>query len=326
MKHNEIFHQSPTFAHISKKRFSSNDMVNFILIAGSLLMGLLFNIFGSLPRDSYKGINAWVLFVALPALSLKYIPAIEWSHHMIFPAIAPIIGWVSAWLAVTAYAWKFKIDNATKGALKLSLGLANTSFLGFPLVVAYFSEEALSIAIISDQMTFILLTTVGIITALRAADGETVSAKVIVKKAVKFPPFIAFVFALILPNLFDLSPINPLLDRLIATVGPLALFSIGLQLKFSEWRSEWRNLTFGLLFKLFVSPALVLLAAILFKIKGTIPQVSMLEAAMPTLVTGSLLADEYKLNPQLANLMVGLGIFISFLSTAFWWYIMQLLL
>jgi len=57
------------------------------------------------------------------------------------------------------------------------------------------------------------------------------------------------------------------------------------------------------------------------RIQETIPQVSMLQAAMPTLVTGSLLADEYKLNPQLANMMVGLGIFISFLSTAFWWYI-----
>lgn len=301
-------------------------MVNFILIAGSLLMGLLFNIFGSLPRDSYKGINAWVLFVALPALSLKYIPSIEWSHHVIFPAIAPVIGWVGAWLAVTVYSSKFRVDNATRGSLKLSTGLANTSFLGFPLVVAYFSEEALSIAIISDQVTFMLLTTVGIITALRAADGETVSVGVIIRRAIKFPPFIAFIFALVLPQFFDLSPLNPILDRLIATVGPLALFSIGLQLKFSEWKTEWRNLSFGLLFKLFISPALVLAAALLLNMKGTIPQVSILQAAMPTLVTGSLLADEYKLNPQLANLMVGLGIFISFLSTAFWWYIMQLLL
>lgn len=301
-------------------------MINFILIAGSLLMGLLFNIFGSLPKDSYKGINAWVLFVALPALSLKYIPAIEWSHEMIFPAIAPIIGWIGAWLAVTVYAWKFKTDRATKGSLKLSTGLANTSFLGFPLVVAYFGEKALSIAIISDQVTFMLLTTVGIITALRAADGETVSAGIIVKKALRFPPFIAFVLALVLPRFIDLSPINPVLDRLIVTVGPLALFSIGLQLKFSEWRSEWRNLSFGLAFKLFITPALVLAVALLCNIRGTIPQVSILQAAMPTLVTGSLLADEYKLNPQLANMMVGLGIFISFLSTAFWWHIMQMLL
>lgn len=301
-------------------------MVNFILIAGSLLTGLLFNIFGSLPKDSYKGINAWVLFVALPALSLKYIPAIEWSPRMIFPAIAPIIGWVGAWLAVTAYAWKFKIDRATKGSLKLSTGLANTSFLGFPLVIAYFGEQALSIAIISDQVTFMLLTTVGIITALRAADGETVSAGVIIRKALRFPPFIAFLLALILPRFIDLSPLNPLLDRLIVTVGPLALFSIGLQLKFSEWRSEWKNLSFGLAFKLFITPAIVLLTALLFNVKGTIPQVSILQAAMPTLVTGSLLADEYKLNPQLANMMVGLGIFIAFLSTAFWWHIMQLLL
>lgn len=301
-------------------------MFNFILIAGSLLAGLLFNFFGSLPKDAYKGINAWVLFVALPALSLKYIPSIEWTEEMIFPALAPVIGWVGAWLAVTAYAWKYKIDSATKGVLKLSTGLANTSFLGFPLIIAYYSEKELSIAIICDQVTFILLSTVGIITALRAAEAEEISAKIIFKRALKFPPFIAFLIALILPHFVDISPINPLLDKLIVTVGPLALFSIGLQIKFSNWRSEIRNLSFGLAFKLFVSPALVLVAALLFNIKGTIPQISLFEAAMPTLVTGSLLADQYKLNPQLSNLMVGLGIFLAFISTAFWWYIMQIVL
>ncbi|MGX5688724.1 AEC family transporter [Arcticibacter tournemirensis] len=301
-------------------------MTNFILIAGSLLAGLIFNFSRTLPKGSYRSINAWVLYIALPALSLKYIPAIEWNMDMLFPAIAPVIVWAGAWLSIKIYARFNPINNATRGCLKLSLGLSNTSFLGFPLIVAYFSEKELSIAIISDQVNFILLSTVGIISALRASEKEELSTKVILEKAIKFPPFIAFIAALILPRFVDISPVNPLLDKLIATVGPLALFSIGLQLKFSKWRAEVKNLSFGLIYKLMIAPALVLLVALLFGFKGPVAQISLFEAAMPTLVTGSLLADQYKLNAQLSNLMVGLGILFAFISTAFWWYVMQLVL
>lgn len=301
-------------------------MTNFILIAGSLLAGLIFNFSRTLPKGSYRSINAWVLYVALPALSLKYIPAIEWDKDMLFPALSPVVVWVAAWIAITIYSRFNYVNNATKGCLKLSLGLSNTSFLGFPLIVAYFSEKELSIAIICDQINFIILSTVGIIVALRASEKEELSIKVILIKAAKFPPFIAFVAALILPGFIDISPVNPLLDKLIATVGPLALFSIGLQLKFSKWRAEIKHLSFGLFYKLMIAPALVLCLALIFKLKGMIPQISVFEAAMPTLVTGSLLADQYKLNPQLSNLMVGTGILLAFITSAFWWYVMQLVL
>ncbi|PWG78767.1 AEC family transporter [Pararcticibacter amylolyticus] len=301
-------------------------MTTFILIAGSLLAGLIFNFSKSLPKGSYKSINAWVLYIAMPALSLKYIPAITWSKEMLFPAIAPVIVWVGGWLSIQLYSRFNNISNATRGCLKLALGLSNTSFLGFPLIIAYYSEKELSIAIVYDQVNFILLSTVGIISAIRASEKEELSGGVLLKKVIKFPPFIAFIAALILPKFMDLSPVNPLLDKIIATVGPLALFSIGLQLKFSKWRTEIKNITFGLVYKLMIAPALVLLAAFIFKTKGIVPQISLFEAAMPTLVTGSLIADQYKLNSQLSNLLVGLGILLSFLTTAFWWYIMQILL
>lgn len=262
----------------------------------------------------------------MPALSLKYIPAITWSKEMLFPAIAPVIVWVGGWLSIQLYSRFNNISNATRGCLKLALGLSNTSFLGFPLIIAYYSEKELSIAIVYDQVNFILLSTVGIISAIRASEKEELSGGVLIKKVIKFPPFIAFIAALILPKFMDLSPVNPLLDKIIATVGPLALFSIGLQLKFSKWRTEIKNITFGLVYKLMIAPALILLAAFIFKTKGIVPQISLFEAAMPTLVTGSLIADQYKLNSQLSNLLVGLGILLSFLTTAFWWYIMQILL
>ena len=300
-------------------------MINFLLIIVSLGAGVLFNLLKVLPKDSFRSINAWVLYIALPALSLKYIPQIEWNSRMIFPAASPVIVWVGAWLLITLLAKLYPISRETSGALKLSAGLSNTSFLGFPLIAAYYGEQTLSIAIICDQVTFVLLSTVGIITALRSSQQDGLSVKTIVVRALKFPPFIAFILALILPRFMDISPVNPLLDKLVVTMAPLALFSIGLQLKLSTSGIEIRYLSWGLFYKLLIAPALILCFAFLLNAKGIIPRIGVFEAAMPSLVTGSILADQYKLNPQLANLMVGLGIGLAFITSAFWYGVMQLI-
>lgn len=298
-------------------------MANFLLIAVCLISGMIFRSLGTLPKDTHKGINAWVLNIALPAVSLNYIPSIQWSTELLFPIAAPLIVWLGGWVYISVYALKQPMDKATKGALKLTSSLSNTSFLGFPMVMAYFGSEALSIAVITDQAGFILLSTAGIIVAINSAQKEPLSIKAILKRLFRFPPFIAFIAALILPRFVDISPLNPLFEKLVATVGPLALFSIGLQLQFSGWRSELKHLSVGLFYKLLLAPALVLLTAVIFGLKGAIPQVSIFEIAMPTLVTSSLIADEYGLNPKLANLMVGIGIMLSFITTGFWWLLMQ---
>lgn len=301
-------------------------MTNFFLIFLSLGAGILIRRLNLAPKDSFRSINIWILYIALPALSLKFIPAIEWSSDLIFPAIAPVIVWIGSWLSIYVYNRFSPLQAATTGSLKLSSGLANTSFLGFPLIAAYYSEKEISIAIICDQVTFILLSTVGMLSAMRSSEQESPSFRSITVKALKFPPFIAFLIALTIPHFVDISPINPLLGKLIGTMGPLALFSIGLQLQFSKSLVDFRHLSFGLFYKLLLAPALVLFVAFLFKLRGTIPQIAIFEAAMPTLVTGSILADKYNLNPQLANLMVGAGILLAFFSTAAWWKIMQLIM
>ena len=52
--------------------------MDFLLIAICLLSGLVFRSAGILPENSHRGINAWILYIALPAVSLLYIPC----HHM----------------------------------------------------------------------------------------------------------------------------------------------------------------------------------------------------------------------------------------------------
>lgn len=294
-------------------------MANFILIGLCIIAGILFRKSKTLPKDAHKGINAWIIYIALPAVSFKYLPHIVWSKDLLFPAFAPICIWMFGWLFITAYSRIRKLSSATTGGLKLVSSLSNTSFIGFPLILAYFSEQEIPIAIICDQITFTLLSTIGIIVAIRASQQQKLSGKLVLKKVLSFPPLVGCVLALVIPRLLNISLLDPLFEKLAGTVGPLALFSIGLQLKFGGWFSELKHISIALLYKLILAPLSILLIAMLLGMTGTITKITIFEMAMPTLLTAGVVADQYNLNPKLANLVVGIGILLSFITTALWW-------
>ena len=302
-------------------------MINFVLIAFSILAGMLFRRANLIPKDAHKSINIWVLYLALPAVSFKYIPKIQWSAEMLFPALSTIIVWAGSWIFMEFYCRYKKYGQRSRSTLELASGFSNTSFIGFPLIMAYYSEQDLSIAIICDQVLFLLLSTAGIIGAIKGNKNENngIKASFILKRLLTFPPFIGCVLALSLSFLFDLSVAEPFFDKLVATVGPLALFSVGLQLKFKGWKQQVSQISMATFYKLILAPALVLSAALLLGIKGQIARISVFEAAMPTLITGSLLAEQFRLNARLINLIIGIGILLGLVTTGLWSYVMDLI-
>ena len=298
-------------------------MSNFLLILICIFAGIFFRKSGSLPKDAHKGINAWIINLGLPAISFKYLPHLTFKPELLFLAVSPLLIWVFGWLYITIYgASNKKISKATLGGLKLTALLSNTSFVGFALIIAYFSEKEIGIAIICDQITFAILSTVGIFVAIRSSQDQKLEASLLFKKIITFLPMWGFVLALILPHFMDLSPLDQLFDKVASTVGPLALFSVGLQLKFGGWASEIKHISFALLYKLMLAPLLILIVAILLGLKGMVPKIAIFEAAMPTLVTAGIVADQYNLNPKLSNLVVGVGIALSFITTGIWWVIL----
>lgn len=297
-------------------------MISFVLIAICILVGYIFNYKKLLPPQSHKGINAWIIYVALPAVSLKYIPQINWNYTMLVPVIGPILVWIGAYVFVKIITYKRNLSKATIGALYLCAGLSNTSFVGFPLITAYFGEEQISIAVICDQVTFILLSTVGIAMAINHSDKHTLTTSLVIKKMASFPPLWGCFLAFILPHFMDLEPFMPLFDKLAGTVAPLALFSIGLQLKLSGLKNDWKPILSILGYKLILAPVLVLVLVYVLNIKGMPSNIAVFEAAMPTLLTASVVADEYHLNTKLVNIATGITILAAFITTLFWYLVL----
>jgi predicted permease len=298
-------------------------MSNFLLIGLCILAGYVLQRSGKLPADGFKTVNAWIINLALPGVSFKFLPHIHWDRTLLLPVLMPVVVWIAAWVYIAVYAGK-KTDKRTRAGLLLTTGLSNTSFVGFPLVIAYFSHAELSIAVICDQVSFLLLATVGVVTALRASGGENIAAAMLARRIISFPPFIACVLALTLPAFVDLSFADPLFDMLAATIAPLALFSIGLQIRFEGWQDEIKHIKYALLFKLLIAPAIIFMIAWMVNMKNIQSQVSIFESAMPPFLTSGIIASAYNLNPRLTNLIIGIGILLSFLTTAVWYWLIQL--
>jgi predicted permease len=104
-------------------------MDNFLLIFICLISGFLIRRFIDLPKDAHKSINMWILYIALPAVSFKYIPYINWNKELILPILTPIITWIGAYIFISIYSLKKNINIIDKATLILTCGLSNTSFL-----------------------------------------------------------------------------------------------------------------------------------------------------------------------------------------------------
>ncbi|AKD03935.1 AEC family transporter [Pontibacter korlensis] len=301
-------------------------MSSFILLFGCLALGLLLQRVKEFPRNTPQVLNQFIIYIAMPALALFYIPEVKLNSTVLLPVGVAWICFAGSalffWSLGKAFGWSHKLI----GCLIITGGFSNTSFVGLPVIEALYGADSLETVILIDQPgSFVVLSTFGVALAAIFSKGDA-NARSIAKKIFLFPPFVAFLVALGL-NLFNLHlsvDFKEALQRLGSTVSPLALVSVGLQLR-PEWRSKhWGFLALGLLFQLILAPVLILALYFgLFNLKGELLQICVLEAAMAPMITASIVAASYGLKPRLANMMVGFGIPLSIITLTLWYWVVQ---
>ena len=301
-------------------------MDNILLIFICLLMGLGMQQLAAFPKNGHLALNQFIIYVALPALALFYIPKITISTNLLYPLAVAWIGFGLSFLFFYSIGKRLGWPNRLIGCLIITAGLGNTSFVGFPIIQALYGEEGLKTAIIVDQPgTFVVMATLGLITAAIFAKGDA-NPKQIAAKILLFPPFIAFTIAVAM-NIFKIDfseHFQTVFQKLGATITPIALVSVGLQLKIDKRSQHWKFLGLGLFFKLILTPAIFfLLYKIILQGKGLAVDVSVMESAMAPMITGAILASNYGLKPKLSSMMIGIGIPLSFATLAFWYFILK---
>jgi hypothetical protein len=299
-------------------------MQNLILLIMCFIAGMALRHFRRMPEQAPAALNSFIIHISLPALTLLYIHDLRFSGTLLLIALMPwLIFGLSAIFFWLIGRW-LNMPRATVGALILVGGLGNTSFFGLPMVEAYYGVGALPTAIIIDQLgSFCALSILGITVAGIYSSGRPTASETI-KRILQFPPFIALVMALLLLPFEYGVWLTMLLKRLGDTLAPLALLSVGLQLHLGHIAGNARNLTIGLLFKLILAPLFIFLLYVsFFDAHGQAMQVTLFEAAMPPMITAAIVANEHNLDQPLANLMVAVGLLLSFATLTLWWWLGQ---
>jgi predicted permease len=293
------------------------------LLGVCLALGVIARRSGRFPPQTAPVLNSFIITVALPPLVLRVVHSLEFRPGLLAAAASPWVVFLVAAVFFRLLGPRLGLKRESVAALVLTAGLSNTAFVGLPMAEALLGPEGLAVAVVVDQLgTFLVLATLATLFAARAAAGdEVLRPAVLLRKVVTFPPFVALVVALALRPLSFPQGVDTLLERLGSTLTPLALFSVGFQLQLGGLRARAGALALGLGFKLVLAPALVVLALWVLPVAPIVREATVLQNAMAPMVSGAILASEHKLDPDLAALMVGFGIPLSFLTVLVWMWL-----
>ncbi len=198
----------------------------------------------------------------------------ELSNRLIFTFASVIIGYVTAYIVIKI----FKIRRGRRGVFYNAVVNANTIFIGLPLNMALFGEEASKYYLMYYITNTISIWTLGYILLENDSTEEKESKGGFNPKKLLSPPLIAFVAAFIVLVL-GISVPKPLVETtkyLGNIVTPLALLYIGIVLADAGLHSINFDLdTILALLGRFVFSSIVMVA--LLKVTGQFMQLDSLE-------------------------------------------------
>ena len=296
-------------------------MENFVLIGVFVLLGMLFRRLKAFPKDSAQVLNMFALYVSLPALILLKVPQINFSREVVAAAVIP---WgmllFSAGLVLLAARLR-RWERSITGVLLLVIPLGNTSFLGVPMIQTFFGAPGLPPLIIYDQLgTMMIMGTYGSIILALYGRESSLDLSAIARRTLLFPPTIALLLGLVARLWPYPEKLAQALQNIATTLVPVVMTAIGMQLRLRVPPRVVVPLGFGLAVKLLLAPLSALLVCRLSGLGGIAVDVSILEAAMPPMVTAGALAVIAGLDADLAVALIGIGIVLSFgtLPAIFW--------
>ena len=301
-------------------------MANLGVIFLCLALGITLRRSRIFPENAATTLNRFVIYISLPALTLLYLHKLPLNVGTLYPVLMAWILFVVGAILLGVLGKVRGWSAPATGALILTAAMGNTSFLGFPLLQAFYGPSALSVGILNDQPgSFLVLGTLGIAVASFYSGGRT-SAAAVFSRILKFPPFLSVLVALALRPLRFPEAWSEILRHLGDTLIPMALVSVGAQLDWNweKIRLEISRISVGLFYKLILGPALMAVLYIgILGARGRMIQITILEAAMAPMITASIVAAEYGLDAELGNLMIAVGIPISLLTVPLWWFLLE---
>ncbi len=301
-------------------------MENLVIIFTLLLLGMGLSRLEIFPKNGSQVLNLFIIYISLPALILLQVPRLTFSKDLLVPVLLPWAMLVISAMLVLAASRLFRWPRPTTGALMLMVPLGNTSFFGIPMVEAFWGIDSVSYAVLYDQFgSFLALTIYGSIVLATYSGNEKPTTAAILKKICLFPPFIALVIGLLTISVPYPVVLKAVLHGIAASLVPVVMVAIGLQITLKLPPGSWTPFSVGLLIKLIIAPLAAIAVLLVLNLDSLAAKVSVFEAGMPPMVTAGALALIAGLAPELTAALVGLGLMVSFLTLPVLFQLLQAL-
>jgi predicted permease len=290
-----------------------------------------------LPEAAIPGLNAYVLYFALPCMLFRFGASMPFAR-LIDPALIAIyavcaLGVVG--LAVALTLRRAGLKNAAFGALVAAF--PNSGFMGVPLLVALFGDAASGPVIGTLLVDLFLTSTLCLALAqVHGARGDAAWPVVVLRAlrgaATNPQPWAIGLGALAAATSLQLpGPAAQVVRMLADSASPVALFTIGAVLwragQHAHTRTPVRDYLPAALIKLFVHPLLVGGAGLGLRAAGVdVPAFGLnmlvLAAALPSASNVSLLAERYGAdNGRVARIIMASTVLAFASFTLFAWFV-----
>lgn len=282
-----------------------------------------------IPTGAVPGLNAFVLYFALPCMLFKFGLNTPWKTAL-NPALLSIYlvaGLTIVFLTVTlTNQRKLTLRDASLGALVAAF--PNSGFMGFPLLTALLGPEATGPIITSLLVDLIIISTICIALARLHASRQLRWPQALQRTLAStlsnpLPWSVMAGFAWSLTGLSVPPPLQQGMDMLANAASPVALFTIGAVLwrttQLADDPTALSHIVILALVKLIVHPLLVLMLGILAYQYGapiSVAQIQVLTlvAALPSASNVAILAERYYANTGRIARVVMISTVLSFVT------------
>lgn len=202
-----------------------------------------------------------------------------------------------------------KVERPALISILITSMFANTGNYGLPLVLFAFGDDALRYAAIYFVTTTLLFYSLGV---LLASLGH-MNFRDALLGLFRVPTLYAVILALLVNALhFELPlALNRAVELASGGTIPVMLVLLGLQMTQVEFSKNLRALQLSVSMRLLIAPVLGLFLTGLFGLEGAARQGAMTQAAMPSMVSATVLAAEYHLDSKLIAAIVFVSTLLS---------------
>lgn len=286
-------------------------ILSIILMIG---LGYFLKRIDFLSEKDIDPLNRIVMYILLPCMIFNALYNADMSLIPKLGILPFIILFSSLVTGLISYfiLKQFNLDDKKLWAVLVTVMIANTAFMGYPVTLGIYGQDGFLRAIFCDIATLITFLALSFILTLKFGG----SVKKSIKKIALFPSLWAVILGILL-NLLNIQ-IGGVLENTINYLGqgaiPLIMIALGLSIDLSAISRSKSMIAFTSIMKLAFFPFIAFLFATQIGLLNLEHTISIVEAAMPSGMMSLLLSISYKLDYELTSDCILINTVISLIT------------